>query len=394
MNLLSRILFWVAAVGTVTSTIYLVMVVIAAARFWRRRLRDDRTGDFLPPLSVLKPLHGAEPGLEQNLETFFQQDYGEFQPQFEILFCARHETDEGLRLARAVGARYPRVQARYLTCGEPKYPNAKMYSLAVMSEAARYEHMVTSDADARIDQGFLRRAVQAVADPKLALSSCLYLGTAEVSNLATQLDAVGKSVEMGSGVLVADMVEGGTKFALGVLVVQRRKAFYDAGGYDDLGQYQAEDYVMGKRLAEQGQGVIIAPDVIRLVVPETSLKASFRNQLRWMQSTRRSRPAGHLGTGLTFSVPFGVIGLFWGVLAGRPGLGVLWLLATCINRWVQAGVMLKALGESMWVWPTLIYPLRDLLGSVIWVASYLPAKVHYHGGHYLITPDGRYKHVS
>lgn len=393
MSLFVRILFSIAVIGTVTSTIYLLMVSVAAVRFWLRRRRDDHVGEFLPPLSVLKPLHGMEPGLEKNLETFFGQDYSQFQPEFELLFCARHETDEGLRLAQRVGARYPQVKARYLTCGEPEYPNAKMYSLAVMAEAARYEHIVTSDADARIDEGLLRRVVQVLADPKMALASCLYLGTADVQNLATQLDAVGKSVEMGSGVLVAEMVEGGTKFALGVLVAQRKKAFCDAGGYEDLGQYQAEDYVMGKRLAEQGQGVIMAPEVIRLTVPETSFGLSFRNQLRWMQSTRRSRPAGHLGSGLTFSVPFGLMGLLWGVLSGRPGLGALWLLVSCVNRWLQAGVMLKALGEERWIWLTLLYPLRDLLGWVIWVVSYLPAKVHYHGGHYEITPDGRYKHV-
>jgi ceramide glucosyltransferase len=394
MSLFLRILFWVAVVGTVTSTIYLLMVIVAATRFWRRRRRDDRAGDFLPPLSVLKPLHGTEPDLEGNLESFFEQDYPEFQPEFELLFCARHETDEGLQLARRVGARYPQVKVQYVTCGEPEYPNAKMYSLAVMAKAAQYEHIVTSDADARIDRSLLRRAVQSLADPKMAVASCLYLGTADVPNLATRLDAVGKSVEMGSGVLVADLVEGGTKFALGVLVVQRKRAFDDAGGCDDLGQYQAEDYVMGKRLAEQGQGVIMAPQVIRMVLPETSFKVSFRNQLRWMQSTRRSRPAGHLGTGLTFSVPFGLAGLLWGVLAGRPGIGLVWLLASCVNRWIQAGVMLKALGETGWIRQTMIYPLRDLLGSVIWFASYLPAKVHYHGGHYLITPDGRYKHIT
>lgn len=391
MHWFLQILFWIAAVGTVTSTIYLLMVAVAAMRFSLRRRRDDHAGDFLPPLSVLKPLHGCEPGLEKNLDTFFRQDYGEFQPEFELLFCARHAEDEGLRLAQAVGARYPGVKARYLTCGEPKYPNPKMYSLAVMAEAAKYDHIVTSDADARIDRSLLRRAVQSLRDPKMALSSCLYLGTADTPNLATQLDAVGKSVEMGAGVLVADMVEGGTKFALGVLMVQRKKSFADAGGFDDLGQYQAEDYIMGKRLAEQGQGVIMAPQVIRLVVPETSFRESFRNQLRWMQSTRRSRPAGHLGTGLTFSVSFGLAGLLWGVLAGRPELGAVWLLASCTNRWLQAGVMLRALGETNWLRDTAIYPLRDLLGSVIWAASYLPAKVHYHGGHYLITPDGRYQ---
>jgi ceramide glucosyltransferase len=389
-----RILFWIAAIGTATSGVYLLMVVTAALRFWLRRRRDDQAGEFLPPLSVLKPLHGTDPDLEKNLETFFQQDYPEFQPEYELLFCARYETDEGLRLAKSIGAKYPHVQARYLTCGEPEFPNAKMYSLAVMAKAARYEHIVTSDADARIDKSLLRRVVQPLADPKLALSSCLYLGTADVANLATQLDAVGKSVEMGSGVLVADIVEGGTKFALGVLVAQRRKAFDDAGGVEDLGQYQAEDYVMGKRLAAKGQRVIMAPQVIRLVVPETSFKQSFRNQLRWMQSTRRSRPTGHLGTGLTFSVPYGLAGMLWGLLTGRPEVGLLWLLASCLNRWLQAGIMLNALGEPKWIWQTFIYPLRDLLGAIIWFASYLPAKVHYHGSHYLITRDGRYKHVS
>ena len=391
MGLVLRILFWVAVVGSVTSWIYCLMVMVAAVRFGVRRQRERRAASsFLPALSVLKPLHGAEPGLERNLVSFFEQGY----PEFELLFCARHETDEGLQLARRVGARYPQVVARYLACGEPAFPNAKMFSLAVMAEAARSEYLVTADADARVERDLLRRCVQVLADPKMVLASCLYLGTADVSNLATALDAVGKSVEMSSGVLVADMVEGGTKFALGVIMVLRRQAFHDAGGYADLGQYQAEDYVLGKRLAEQGQGVRMSSEVIRLVVPETSFGLSFRNQLRWMQSTRRSRPLGHLGTGLTFSVPFGLAGLLWGVLAGHPWLGLLWLLVSCVNRWLQAGVMLGVLGERKWVWPTTIYPLRDLLGGVLWLFSYLPGQVYYHGGKYSIAADGRFEEIG
>ncbi|HEY0161493.1 MAG TPA: glycosyltransferase [Edaphobacter sp.] len=389
MSLLVQVLFWIAAVGTVTSTIYCLMVVTAAVRFGLRRRRENRaaeTSTFLPPVSALKPLHGMEDGLERNLETFFEQDY----PEFELLFCARYDSDAGLQLARRVGERYPGVTARYLTCGEPKYPNAKMYSLAVMADAASHECLITSDADCRVTPNYLRRCVQALKNEKPALASCLYLGTADANNLVTELDAVGKSVEMSSGVLVADMVEGGTKFALGVTMIQRRQAFEDAGGFDDLGQYQAEDYIMGKRLAEQGRGVILSPYVIRLVVPRTSFGLSFRNQLRWMQSTRRSRPMGHLGTGLTFALPFGLFGLLWGVLTQQYGLGLLWLLASCANRWLQAGVMLRVLGERKWGWPTLIYPLRDLLGGVLWFFSYLPGEVYYHGGRYAIAPDGRY----
>src|SRR5487761_1425476 len=104
MSLLLRILFWVALGGSVTSTIYCLMVMAAAVRFGARMRREDRVAmTFLPPVSVLKPLHGTEQGMERNLESFFEQDY----PEFELLFCARHETDEGLRLARRVAERYP-----------------------------------------------------------------------------------------------------------------------------------------------------------------------------------------------------------------------------------------------------------------------------------------------
>ncbi len=142
---------------------------------------------------------------------------------------------------------------------------------------------------------------------------------------AAQLDAVGKSVEMSAGILVADMMEGGTHFALGVSMILRREAFAKAGGYEDLGQYYAEDFVLGNRLAAQGMGVRMANYVVRLMVLPQSFRRSFADQLRWMKSTRRSRPAGHLGTGLTYAVPFGVLGLAWGVCAGHVELGLLWL---------------------------------------------------------------------
>src|SRR5579875_3538688 len=131
MSVLLKILFWVAVTGTATSTIYCFMVVAAALRFGLRKRREERAiTDFFPPVSVLKPLHGTEEGMECNLESFFEQDY----PEFELLFCARHETDEGLQLARKVGARYPHVKAQYVTCGEPtpQFHNAKVFSLAKM----------------------------------------------------------------------------------------------------------------------------------------------------------------------------------------------------------------------------------------------------------------------
>jgi ceramide glucosyltransferase len=390
MSLLLRILFWVALGGSVTSTIYCLMVMAAAARFGVRKRREDTAeATFLPPLSVLKPLHGTELGMERNLETFFEQDY----PEFELLFCARQETDEGLRLARRVGERYPQVNARFVTCGEPrpKFHNAKVYSLAKLDSVASHELFITSDADVRVTPDYLRRMVQNLKDPHVGLASCVYLGTVDggaSAGFSAQLDAVGKSVEMTSGVLVADMLEG-TKFALGATMAVRKKSFQDAGGFDELGQFYADDFVLGNRLAAQGTGVQMATHVIRLMVQDTRFGLSFRNQLRWMQSTRRSRPWGHFGSGLTFAMPFGLLGLLWGLLTGHAVVGLLWLSWMVVQRWMQAGSILRVMGDPDWVRGTMLYPVRDLLGSVLWLGSYGGDRFYYRGKIYRLKDGGK-----
>jgi ceramide glucosyltransferase len=390
MSLLFQLLFWVAMCGTITSTIYCLMVMVAAVRFGMRKRREERAAaTFLPALSVLKPLHGMEPGLERNIESFFEQDY----PEFELLFCARHESDEGLQLAQRVGARYPQVDARYVTCGEPtpRFHNAKVYSLAKLDSVAKHQLFITSDADVRVRKDYLRRMVQNLSDPRVGLASCVYLGTTErgaKAGFSSQLDAVGKSVEMTSGVLVADMLEG-TKFALGVSMAVRKESFQKAGGFEELGQFYADDFVLGNRLAVQGVGVRMATHVIRLMVQDTSFRLSFRNQMRWMQSTRRSRPLGHLGSGLTFAMPFGLLGLVWGLLSGHALLGGVWLAAMVLNRWGQAAAILQVMGEERWLRGMLLYPLRDLLGSVLWLGSYGGDKFYYRGKMYTLKGGGR-----
>lgn len=388
MLTLSQFVFYVALIGSLTATIYCVMVIAAALRFGIRRWKKERApADFLPPVSVLKPLHGVEEGMERNLESFFEQDY----PDFELLFCARYESDEGLQLARSVGERYPHVTAQYTTCGEPrpKFHNAKVYSLAKMDSVAKNDLYITSDADVRVAKNYLQRMVQTLKDPQVGLASCVYLGQAhEDAGFASQLDAVGKSVEMTSGVLVADMLEG-TRFALGATMAVRRKSFQEVGGFNELGQFYADDFVLGNRLAAQGTGVVLATHIIRLMVQDSPFWLSFRNQLRWMQSTRRSRPLGHLGSGLTFALPFGLMGLLWGLLSGHPEAGLLWLGAMILNRWIQATAILTVLGDSRILFNALIYPLRDLLGSILWAASYLGESFYYRGKVYRLKHGGR-----
>ncbi len=110
------IVIGLAVFGLITSTVFTAMVLVAAAGYLRERRAQatkQAAGGFTPPLSLLKPLAGAEPDLEAHLATFFEQDY----PEFEILFCARAADDPGLDSARNVAARFPHIPAKFLSTG-------------------------------------------------------------------------------------------------------------------------------------------------------------------------------------------------------------------------------------------------------------------------------------
>ena len=385
MEFLLRNLNIIAWIGTITSSIYLLLVLFAGFHFRLKRKLRPRNAVPPPPVSLLKPLHGIEAGLRTNLASHFAQDYS---GDFEILFCARSAEDEGLLLARSIAELYPDVKCQFLVSGEPQFPNAKVHSLSVMAMAASHELFVTTDADVRVERDYLARCVAEIESGAVELAFCLYRGIPVIPTLALRLDALGKTVEMGSGVMVAVMFTG-VDFALGPSMMFHRRAIADAGGFREIGDYYADDFVFGHRLAARGRRVEIAAHVVELVVAAKDGWTSFTNQLRWMQSTRRSRPWGHLGTGLIFAVPFGLLGFFTESSLGHATVGIALLLAAILNRVTQSAVVLTLLGERDVASSSCLYPLRDLLGGVLWLCSYLPLRTQYHDTSFKILPDGR-----
>src|SRR5437867_1424469 len=127
-----RLLLFCSLLGLVSSTVYLMLVLRAARRF-RREFREEphnrHTRHFV---TVFKPLHGMEPMLERNLESFFRQDY----PEFELIFGARHSEDPALKTVDALRRKYPQVKTTIVLSGEPEYPNAKVFALEKMVRAA------------------------------------------------------------------------------------------------------------------------------------------------------------------------------------------------------------------------------------------------------------------
>jgi ceramide glucosyltransferase len=370
-----------SVIGIITSTMYALLVVAGALRLAQRR-RALLPGVFTPPVSLLKPLHGLEPDLESHLQSFFEQDY----PEFEIIFCARSDQDAGLEIARRVAARYPKIRSRFLCSGNAPYANAKVWSLERMQSAAAHRFFVVSDSDVSVTPGYLRAIMAPFANERVGLVTCLYRGVG--SSFWSRLEAVGMSIEMSAGVLVAEMLEG-MKFALGPTMVVRRDCLEETGGFRTLGPYHADDFMLGNMIAASGHRVVLSTHTIDHHVLNSSFFPSVLHQIRWMKSTRFSRPKGHFGTALTFSVPYGLLAAGIAVGLHRPLLGGLLLLWSWASRVALGACVGSLVVEEPRVWRSaLLYPLRDLLGSCYWVASYVSNQVRWRGEVYNLLQDG------
>ena len=380
-----KLLLAAGFVGLLCSSIYCALVLVAASSFARqRRNLIARGSDFFPRLSLLKPLHGDEPELELRLEGFFEQDY----PSYEILFCARDHGDAGLRVARRVAQRYPHVPVQFLTTGEPAYTNAKVSSLELMALAGESEILVVSDSDVRVGPSYLREVAAPFSDKIVGLVTCLYRGVADGKSLWSKLEATAMSVEMASGVLVAEWIEG-MHFALGPTMAVRRSCVEEIGGFGTLGRYCADDFVLGNRIAANGHKVVLSHHVIDHVVLNEGFWQSIKHQIRWMKSTRFSRPKGHLGTALTFSVPFGVLICVMAFVLGLPQLGFAALAWSVISRMLLAAMVGGGVvREGNLPRTVMLYPLRDLMGFGFWAASYVSNKILWRGEIFELLHDG------
>jgi ceramide glucosyltransferase len=379
------LLLFLGLVGLLTSSVFEGMTFYAALRYlFRRRRRSRQHLEFTAPISILKPLHGAFPDLDHYLEGYFHLDY----PRYEILFCARHANDAGLAIARKVAERHPEIPVRILTSGEPPWLNARCYSLSLMVEAAQHDIMVMTDPDIPVKADYLRSLVAPFSDEKIGVITCLYRGKAVAGGIGERLEGLGMSVEMTSGVLVADMMEG-IRFTLGPSTAVRRRTLEGIGGFEVLQSYAADDYMLGHLAAENGEGVILSDYVIDHCIMKCGFWKCLEHQLSWMRSTRFSRPKGHLGTGLTFAVPFGVLVFALGCYLGHPWLGAAALAGTVVTRMLQSilvgGFVVR---DRQAISLCFLYAVRDLMGFCLWLASYFSANLRWHGRIFRLLPGG------
>jgi ceramide glucosyltransferase len=322
---------------------------------------------------------GIDPNSPANFESFFRQEY----PNWEILFGAEHEDDPGLEAARRIARRHPEVDATIVSGNGIPGTNPKVRTLAVLARAAKHPLLLVSDSDIRVDREHLRRMSAPLRDPATAVATCLYRTSAE--GLWGKLDALALSTEFIPGALVARRMEGMT-FGMGAGILIRRDVLDRIGGFAQIADCLADDYLLGNLPHRAGYGVALAQEIVDHGVSTRSLRDLVARQMRWNLGIRISRPWSYAGLAFMQGTAAALLLL----AADGASLAACTLAAaTTTVRLAAAWSVTDRLGDSASRRLLWLVPLRDLLSTVLWVAGFFGRTVVWRGRRFHLEAGGR-----
>ncbi len=360
------------------SWVYCVLTRIAARRYLAI---SPAPPAILPSISVLKPLCGQDDRLEENLRSFFTQDY----PDYEILFAVDALADPAVAVVDKVRREFPQGPRVHLVeTGEPIVPNRKAHSLARLVARSRHSILVMCDSDVNVPPGLLRCVAAEFQDPAVGVVTCPYRAVPG-HGFWSRLEALGMNTEFLAGVLVAWLV-GEMDFALGPTLAARREVIESMGGFDELGHYLAEDFEIGNRAPRLGYRVILSSCVIEHRIGSQTLKENLQHRLRWARSTRRSRPTGYWGQVFTNPIPLALV-LWLAVPRLWPLLAVT-ALFRALAAWSTAKCVLQDPLTSQRWW---LIPVQDLMSLLVWISGFFGSTIDWRGRRYSLLPDGRFQ---
>jgi ceramide glucosyltransferase len=237
------------------------------------RQKEAVAAGALPPVSILKPLRGADPELYEALRSHCTQDY----PEYELILGIGDSADPAIPVAEQLVREFP-GRVRLVVCPEALGANRKVSTLIQMLAQSRHAHLLINDSDIQVPPDYLRRIFAHFEDPSVGMVTSLYRGRAS-GTLGSRLEALGISTDFIPGVLAARQLEG-VRFGLGCTLAMSRKALDAIGGLQPIVDYLADDYELGHRIATSGIRVVLSKLVVETHVPAYSFGGFFEHQLR------------------------------------------------------------------------------------------------------------------
>ncbi|HKK15007.1 MAG TPA: bacteriohopanetetrol glucosamine biosynthesis glycosyltransferase HpnI [Gammaproteobacteria bacterium] len=377
MALLTAVVAWLG-VGVAALALGYSAVAMAVLLRWERRRRTAPRGET-PPVTVLKPLCGAEPELYHNLRSFCDQDY----PRFEVIFGVRSLEDPAVAVVERLKREFPWRRLELVVDEKLVGVNFKISNLVNMMPRARYDHLVVADSDIRVGPDYLAHVVNELADPETGVVTCLYRGR-PLPSLSSHLGALFIDAWFLPSVLVGRALGYGS-FCFGATMALHRSVLERIGGFESLAWHLADDYVLGERVRAEGFKVTLSGYVVQTTVHEPGLRSLWHHELRWVRTIRTVQPVGHAFSFISFAIPVSLFGAMaaWGNPWALAFPAAAFVLRTGMFLVVNRDRLVQALPDIALV------PVRAFMSFFVWALSFGSRRVRWRRQQLWVGPDGR-----
>jgi len=357
---------------------YLLSLYCVIGYFRGIRKASEAKVSFMPPASILKPVRGLDHEAYENFASFCRLDY----PEYEVLFAVSDNDDQVCTIIEKLRADFPSCSIRIVTKIPRVGTNDKVNKLCQLVQKAKYDFIVMSDSDVRVEPDYLKEVIAPFANPEVGAVTAFYKSLS-AGNLMSNLDALGMYMDSVPAALVAKNIEGKMRFAFGWTMATSKKCLAQIGGWEGMANYHSDDFELGKRIAERGYRVELMKKPVSMVFPKERLSQHFHRELRWSIGLRSVRPLGYWGLAFTHGLPWALMAAAAALSIGSLSIGVSYLAVYLILRialtWTTGrwGIGDRQLARILW-----LVPVRDAISFIIWITGFFSDKICWRGMNY------------
>ena len=361
--------------------VYYLLSLYCTVEYFRALRRLPRYGNsFAPPVSIVKPVRGIDNGAYENFASYCQLDY----PEYELVFSAADPGDAVIPVIQKLQKDFPGRSIRFVTDVPRVGENNKVNSLCRLVKEARYDLLVMTDSDVRVERDYLREVVAPFADAGVGAVTSFYR-CAGGGTIASDLDMLGMCMDSVPSALVARRLEGNVQFAFGWTMATTKERLAEIGGWEAMANHHSDDFELGNRIAAKGHRVELMRQPVWMVFPKQSFSQFLIHELRWAIGLRNVRPVGYAGMIFAHGLPWTILAASVAAASGWAGIAVVYVAAYLIMRIGLAyaagvwGLRDHKIASKLW-----LAPVRDAVSAAVWFAGFFTDRIQWRGLEYRV----------
>jgi ceramide glucosyltransferase len=300
------------------------------------------------------------------------------------VFAVSDASDPVIPIIEKLRADFPARSIRLLTNIPRMGTSDKVNNLCELVQNAKYDLLVMSDSDVRVEPDYLKQVIAPFADREVGAVTAFYKSLS-AGNLASNLDALGMYMDSAPAALVARKIEGQLRFAFGWTMATSKKHLAEIGGWEAMVNHHSDDFELGKRIAQSGHLVALMNKPVSMVFPKDSLEEYFSHELRWSIGLKSVRQWGYCGLVFTHGLPWALLGAAVALSIGSLPMAASYLLAYLILRvgltWLTGawGIGDRDLAKILW-----LVPVRDAISFIVWLRGFFSDRITWRGLEYRV----------